>query len=323
MKKLRVAVLRGGPSPEYDVSLKSGGNVLKNLSPKYEPLDILITKDGTWHVGGIATTPDLACQGVDVIFNAMHGAYGEDGTVQRIMENMHIPYTGSGPLGSALAMNKDVAKTIYKKIGLSTPEGHVVKEDDDVETQVFKIFYPKRRSSWFVKPAGSGSSLGTAIVRTTDDLSRGINRARKYSDRVLVEEVIDGKETTCFVIDALDGSGYYPLPPIEIVKPNGREIFDYDAKYKDMCEERCPGNFTEEEVKNIQYAAGAAHHALGLRHYSRSDFIITPEGKIYILETNSLPGMTEQSLITKALSATGVHVKDFLDHLIALAREGK
>jgi D-alanine-D-alanine ligase len=322
IQKTRVAILRGGPSPEYEVSLKTGANLLSLLSQdeeKYEPVDIFIDKQGVWHYRGLPTEPHKALRYIDVAVNAMHGAYGEDGRVQKILESHKTPYTGSDVLSSALAMSKDMAKKVYKRHGIRTPEYEVLKNEPELEEKLVEIFRNFLHPV-IVKPAAGGSSIGTKLAHTWEELRESVKSAFEHSERVLVEEFVRGKEATCGVIESFRDEKLYALMPIEIVKDKN-SIFGFDEKYSGKAEENCPGSFTKEENKLIEAAAKNAHTALGLRHYSRTDMIITPRGNVYVLETNSLPGLTKESLFPKALKALGIKEKQFLDHLIELARK--
>jgi D-alanine-D-alanine ligase len=317
MKK-KVGVLRGGPSSEYEVSLKTGKTVLDNLPSSYEGLDILIDKDGVWYISGLKTDPLRVSKQVDVIFNALHGTYGEDGIVQRILEQLSIPYTGSTALASAVGMNKLLTKKIYKNNNIKTPLYTTVSKKENIGEHVIRIFktFPM---PVVIKPVSGGSSVGTCIAKNIKELERGIIEALKYSDSALIEEFIIGKEATCGVVDNFRNEDRYALVPIEIRKPTNASFFDYQAKYGGQSLEICPGNFTSEEKKLIENISKQAHEVLGLRHYSRSDFIIHPKRGIYILETNTLPGLTSESLLPKSLKAIGCSLPDFFDHLIKLA----
>jgi D-alanine--D-alanine ligase len=315
--KIRVAVLRGGPSSEYDVSLKTGGYVLKNLPDKYEGVDVLIDRDGLWHIGGLPKTPDKVLNKVDVVFNALHGAYGEDGKVQHILQTHAVPFTGSSPFASALGMNKVFSKELFVKNNIKTPQYTVVRSGENIAERTGSIF-KSFLMPLVVKPATSDSSVGLSIVRTIPELHEGIERAFEHSHIALIEEFIPGREATCGVIENFRGQPLYALLPTEIRKKNDG-AFDYNAKYIGETEEITPGNFSEKEKRTIEDFAKLAHKVLGLRHYSRSDFIVTPKRGIYILETNSQPGLTEHSLMPKAFSASGIPVSHFLDHVLSLA----
>lgn len=316
--KIRVGVLRGGPSSEYEVSLKTGASILKNLPSRYHPQDIYISKAGVWHVDGFEREPGRALQGIDVVFNALHGQYGEDGKVQQLLDGLGVPYTGSGALPSAWAMNKHAAKKVYASHGLRTPHYVLMYRDDDRPENHLHIF---RHFSMpvVVKPVSAGSSVGVTIAWDILSIKDGILAALEHSDAVLVEEYVRGREATVGVIDGFRDRKHYSLLPVEIV-PKAAKFFDYGSKYGGDTDEICPGNFTKEESAELQDLAVRAHRALGLKHYSRSDFIVSKKG-IFILETNTLPGLTEHSLLPKSLHAVGSSLPEFIDHVLTLTIE--
>lgn len=316
MSQIRVGVVRGGPSSEYPVSLKTGGSVLRHLDrEKYAPVDILLSTRGEWYMNGLRTDLATISHHVDVVWNALHGTFGEDGKVQQMFESFSIPYTGSGVLASALGMHKGLAKERFRDAGLLTPEGHVVSVEDNLNEVAAQLAHT-RSLPLIVKPVSGGSSVATKIARTPEELRQAIHSASKHGD-ILVEEVIEGKEATCCVIDTGNDDEHVVLYPIEIVPPQSRDFFDYDAKYSGESQEICPGRFSLSAHSTLRDLAIKAHRALGARHYSRSDFILSPKG-IYILELNTLPGLTETSLLPKALDAGGVTLPEFLDHVIGL-----
>ncbi|MDP3875076.1 MAG: hypothetical protein Q8Q22_00960 [bacterium] len=304
--KIRVAVLRGGLSNGYDTSLKMGEHILsalREMPEVYEPTDIFISKDGEWHRGGLVYEPHHALQHTDVIWNALHGSYGEDGQVQRVLEGLQIPFTGSSAVASALAINKDMARRLYRKNSLLTPAHELITEDNLNEDRLIDIsrnylypviVRPARRSS--DEQANASESLGVSLVHTFHELKQTIKEAFTHSPRVLVEEFIKGNEVSCAVIEGARGERIYALLPSS------------KSKFK----------LKVEENKEIEGMARRAHEVLGLSHYSSSDFIITPKRKIYILETNSLPVFHEDSLMHHSLHATGWRPRDFVDHVIKL-----
>src|SRR3989344_4256034 len=315
--KIVVGVLRGGPSSEYEVSLKSGDAVLNNLHPsKFTLRDILIDKDGVWHIGGASRKPEQALKGVDVVVNALHGEYGEDGQVQRVLEHFRVPYTGSDVFGSALAMNQVLAKRRLITEGIKTPHHAVIRGDEgDIERQTTEAFRSVSLPV-IVKPALLGSSVGISIARDFHEFEASVRKALSHSPVVLVEEFVKGREATVGVVENFRGKEIYSLLPVEIRPPANKDFFDYEAKYTGISQEICPGNFSPEEMQELQRLAIAAHKALGLRHYSRSDFIVTPTRGIFFLETNTLPGLTAESLMPKSLRAVGAELPEFLDHIV-------
>jgi len=319
-----VAVLRGGPSSEYDVSLKTGGAVLAALDrERYDPRDIFISKSGEWHRNGIVVTPTQALRDADVAFNALHGQYGEDGGVQRTLDTLGVPYTGSGAFASAQAFNKHLTREAAAHLGIKVAQGTLFARSDtnDMQQRALKLFrtFPM---PVIIKPVTGGSSVGVTLARDFPSLMQGIDRALEVSPKALIEEYIRGREATVGVIDHFRGEKSYALLPIEIVPPPKFSFFDYEAKYGGASKEVCPGNFSVSEKQQLSNMARRVHEGMELSHYSRSDFIVSKRG-IYFLEVNTLPGLTKESLLPKALHAVGAKFSDFLDHLIALARGKK
>ncbi|MDB5224745.1 MAG: D-alanine--D-alanine ligase [Candidatus Adlerbacteria bacterium] len=318
-----VGVLRGGPSSEYEVSLKSGASVLAALNEgqykdKYDVRDIFIDREGVWHAGGIPANPDRALQGIDVVFNALHGEYGEDGNVQRLLQTLGVPYTGSGPESAALTFNKHLTNTQAKKLGVKVAHNILVNADDDLDARAFELFRSFPHPA-IVKPVRGGSSVGTTVADSYHALRTGLDRAAAVSPVILVEEFIKGREATVGVLDHFRNEDTYALMPVEIIPAPHRSFFDYDAKYSGETTERVPGNFTDEQKRELARVAKLVHSEMGLDHYSRSDFIVSPRG-IYFLEVNTLPGLTQESLLPKALHAVGMKFADFLEHVLTLAR---
>lgn len=314
--------MRGGPNSEYEVSLSTGGNVLAALRgplyDKYRAYDILIDKAGNWHIDGMPADQYDIAHRFDVIFNALHGSYGEDGKVQQILEAHGIKFTGSDSLASAVGMNKGLSKNVFKNNGLKTPVGREIpsieaRRAEAIADELFRTFPMPA----VVKPMSAGSSVGVSIVKTKTELVPALREAAKHGDSVLIEEYIPGIEATVAVIEGFRGQELYVLPVIEI-RPKTK-FFDYQAKYAGQSDEIVPATFSAKVKEELAELAQKAHRALGLRHYSRSDFIISPRRGIYILESNSLPGLTEQSLVPKALRSVGSDTESLVDHLIALA----
>ncbi len=319
--KIRVGVLRGGPSDEYEVSLKTGATVLKHLSEAYQPIDIFIDRAGRWHTHGVGHEPHQALPKLDVIFNALHGQYGESGEVQHFLETHQFPFSGSGRFACALATNKALAKTMVGRLGIKTPFHKIIhREEANPIDSLAAYLYRSFPQPSVVKPLDRGSSLGTSIVSTPRELADALDHAFLVSDTVLVEEYIVGREATCGVLENYRGEPCYAFLPVEITPPAESRFFDYFAKYSGTSVMVCPGNFTVEEKENLQGLAQRVHQALGLRHYSRSDFIVHPRRGIYFLEADALPDLIEESSpYLKSLHAVGTPIPQFLDHVIGLA----
>lgn len=317
MPRMRVGVVRGGPSSEYAISLKTGENILRALDEeRYLPIDILLTTRGEWYMNGVRTSLGDIAAHVDVVWNALHGTFGEDGKVQQLFETFGIPYTGSGVLASALGMNKELAKERFRESGLRTPSSTLVEKQSDSGEVAFQRFRYGGLPV-VVKPLAGGSSIAVSIARTFKELREAIEDAAVHGD-VLIEECIEGVDATVGVIEDANG-GHYALHPVEIIPPKDNAFYDYDAKYGGESEMICPGRFTAEIARELQEMAIRAHRAIGARHYSRSDFIVSPRG-IYILEINTLPGMSV--LFPRSLKASGAEFGEFLDHIVELAVSG-
>ncbi|MFA6295494.1 MAG: D-alanine--D-alanine ligase [Candidatus Paceibacterota bacterium] len=323
--RLRVGVLRGGPSAEYEVSLNSGAAVINSLNERYKdrfrPIDIFINKKGIWHIDGIPVKPEQVIHRIDVAWNALHGAFGEDGKIQHFFEVHRTPFTGSGSLGSALGMNKMMAKKIFRDHDIKTPLEREILSDEILSSSgmdaLIKNLFNTLLLPAVIKPISSGSSIGVSVVRTYGELPVALALAAKHGDSVIVEEFIPGIEATCGVIEDFRGQTLYALPPVEI-RPT-TVFFDYEAKYNGKSLEIIPATFTDKIKKNIEDISCRIHRALGLRHYSRSDFIIHPRRGVYALEVNTLPGLTDESLLPKSLRAVGSDIHELVGHTIGLA----
>ncbi len=316
----RILVLRGGPSSEFEVSLKTGKTVIENLKEDFFVKDCVIDKQGVWHIEGVPIDPRNATLDIDLVFNAMHGEYGEDGTVQNILENLGVKFTGPNSFGARLSMNKVLAKKVYQDLGFKTPHSTVIERTENLDNLAINIFrsFPM---PVVLKPIDKGSSVGVTIARDFQSLVDSMRSLFIDHEKLLLEEYIPGKEATLGVIENFRNKELYSLVPIEIRKPASKDFYDYEAKYSDASTGYiCPGEFTEEEKKMIAEMAEKAHKALGLRHYSRSDFIVHPRRGIYILETNSLPGLTDHSLVPKGVNAVGSSLKEFLRHVVDLVK---
>lgn len=317
--RTRISVVRGGPSSEYNVSLRTGEHVLKNLDQeKYHVNDVVLTRDGVWYINGARANFAQIAEQTDVVFNAMHGEFGEDGKAQQLFQSFGLPHTGSDSVASAIGMHKELSKDRFRSVGIPVARGEVIPRDAHMPGVAFHIARDFGLPV-IVKPVTGGSSIATRVARDETQLVLALDEAAKYGD-VLVEEFLNGKEATCAVIDSGDGE-HFVLIPTEIRHKSEHGFFDHDSKYSGATEEICPGDFTLGDMTKIREYATMAHKAINARHYSRSDFMVTPSG-IYILEINTLPGLTEQSLLPLALGVSGVSMTEFLDHVIELAKRG-
>ncbi len=313
--------MRGGLGSEYHVSLKTGENILASLPrDKYEVHDILITNMGEWNLDGVPTAPAKLMQHIDVVFNALHGEFGEDGKVQRILELFNIPYTGSTAIPSAVGMNKELSKKYFSAIGIKVPKGVTVSRGEEIGEVVARVGQ-EIRAPYVVKPLSGGSSIGLSLARNDSELVTSIEHALAYAEKAIIEEYVCGREVTLGVVDSVDGMGAYATPPLEILLPEG-QLFDYAQKYKNLAHPVGPARMSITERTALEDAALRAHAHLGARHYARYDFIMTDEGPC-LLEVNTLPGLTLTSLLPQSLKLHGLELPEFLDYIVGLALQKK
>ncbi|MDC7682550.1 ATP-grasp domain-containing protein [Asticcacaulis sp. BYS171W] len=323
---MRITILFGGLSRERLVSVASAQSLHKALpeadlwfwdednsvheaSPlallgHARPFEIPFKADGH-ALGTIAHALDKAAAEDRVLVLGLHGGIAENGQFQVMCESRGVPFTGSGSAASHLAFDKASAKLFAGFAGVSSPSGVALADIDEAFAQYGKLV---------AKPAQDGSSFGLIFVNSTNDIA-AVRQAAKTT-AYLIEPFIEGREATCGVLEQADGS-LIALPPVEIIPDRG--AFDYESKYlSNKTEEICPGRFTEAETAAIQDMAVRAHKALSCRGYTRTDFIVTQKGPVYI-ETNTLPGMTASSLYPKELAAQGIAFADFLHGQIDIA----
>lgn len=327
-KKIKVAILCGGPSSEYEVSLNSGQNVWQNLNKqKYESVLIKISRDGEFFLNNKKLNffsvgwRESDLKKYDVIFLALHGEFGEDGKIQALLDLLKVPYTCSGVLPSAWGMDKNKTNLLVKKYGLRVPETLVFNKSFSKD----KILLVAKKNLGFplvVKPNKSGSSVGITIVKKLEDLLPALKQAFQGDTQVLLQEFISGQELTCGVLGNSNDEDLEALPLVEI-KP-GREFFDYKAKYSDQTtQEICPAQIPDNLTHQVQAQAIKVHKLLGCDGLTRSDFIFNKEKGLYFLEINTIPGLTTASLCPKEAIAAGYTYADFLDKIIQLALNKK
>jgi D-alanine-D-alanine ligase len=347
-KRLRVGVLFGGRSGEHEVSLASAASVIRGLdSDKYEAVPIGITKEGHWLVGAgaqkmlpevlkagqrvmmTADPTDAALvrldgsgggQRIDVVFPVMHGTYGEDGTIQGLLDLAGLPFVGAGVLGSAIAMDKDVAKKLLQAAKIPVVPWITVQRPDwerepkEIQRAIEKKFkYPV-----FVKPATLGSSVGMTKAHSREELAPALNLAAEFAMKILVERAVVAREIE---VSVLGNSEPAASIPGEIV-PH-REFYDYAAKYlEEGTQLLIPAKLQPAQVKKFQAMAVAAFRVLELSGMARVDFFLEKKGgKIYLNEVNTIPGFTSISMYPKLWEASGIPFRELIDRLIALALE--
>jgi D-alanine-D-alanine ligase len=331
-RRLRVALLAGGRSSEHDVSLASARSVLEALDPaRYDVVGIAIGRDGRWALDSVSDTELpvsdtvspaetlpvsadagtlAALGGVDVVLPILHGPFGEDGTVQGLLELADIPYVGAGVAASALAMDKDLFKKVMRDSGIPVARHHTIRLGDPVDNP---LGYPA-----FVKPARLGSSVG--ISKVHDELEAAVARARRHDEKVLVEELVTGMEVECGVL------GNRLPPPIASLP--GRidtlqhDWYDYASKYDEGGMELViPPELPQQTIERVQRRAVDAFVASECEGMARVDFFVRDDGEVVVNELNTIPGFTATSVYAKLFQASGIEYAALLDRLVALALE--
>jgi len=324
MTRTIVGVLRGGASSEYDLSLKTGSAVMQALpEDAYAIRDILIDKSGAWNVQGRSMDPVRALQGIDVVFNALHGNTGEDGKVVRILERAGVPYTGGRPHGLRNSLNKITTRQLLQKEGIRMPRSVSFSAVEDLTTAdlarlVFNTFGPP----YVVKPVSGSFSSGVRFVSSLPELPDALGDVLDDHEMVVVEEFVQGKEISVGVIDNFRDIDVYALSPAEVMCTDEGVCITGRAWREGMLNMTCPTpSLSSEHKEQATEIAQKAHQALGLSGYSSVDFISTPRG-VYVLEVDALPGLYQGAPFPVMLEGVGSSVPEFIEHAIAQARRG-
>jgi len=290
---LRVAVLFGGPSPEAEVSRRSARSVISALE-----------KSGHT-VFGVELSQDLPQKIVEInpdkVFIVLHGSPGEDGTVQGLLEIMNLPYTGCNTQASAVCMDKDITKRVLKTYGVPVPSGETYFDGDKVESKEIPCV---------VKPARAGSTVGTTLVKEKAEFEKAVQRAFRYDRKILVEEYIEGRELT---VGVLNGTA---LPPVEIITETG--FYDYSAKYEDPATSYIvPAPVSDRLARKLKELSEKVYKVLECKGAVRIDYRVDRWGNPFVLEVNTIPGMTERSLLPKAAKAVGISFPQLIERILA------
>ncbi len=298
-KNLKIAVAMGGPGSEHDVSMASGKAVLRALKDAgCNAVELIVTERS------ISVPEDI-----DMVFNTIHGTFGEDGGLQKLLDEQGVDYTGAGAISSELAFDKILSKKKFIEAGVPTPRSEMVDCADGLKI-------PEMDLPYVVKPPREGSSVGVHICRTLDEAKSAMEDAMKFSNDVLVEQFVEGKELT---VGVLDGE---VLPVVHIAPRSG--FYNMNNKYPWMSGDGgtdyyCPADLSPELTKIVQDAALAAHKSLGIEVYSRVDVLLDEDGNPYVLEANTIPGMTESSLLPKSAKVAGYEFSELCMKIIGLS----
>ncbi|ANY08149.1 D-alanine--D-alanine ligase family protein [Pseudonocardia sp. HH130630-07] len=347
--RVRVAVVFGGRSSEHAISCVSAGSVLAHLdAERFEVVPVGVARDGSWVVGpsdpqqlaitdrrlpeidgaaepvvlpaepgrGLlrlpADRPGEVLSGVDVVFPLLHGAFGEDGTIQGLLEMAGVPYVGAGVLASAVGMDKEFAKKLLRAEGLDVADGVVLRPGTDIG------FADRDRLGLplFVKPARAGSSMGVTRVTDPSGLDAAIAAAREHDPKVLVEAAVPGREVECAVLEFPDGSVRASLPAE--LRYNG-EFYDFESKYLDVSELDIPAKLDDEVIDSLRWKAVTAFRALDVQGLARVDFFVADDGRITVNEVNTMPGFTPSSAFPKMWAVTGLDYGELLTTMVETA----
>lgn len=292
LKSKKIGVFLGGISSEREISLKSGEAVLGALKELGQnAIKVDITSDSPSDI-----KKHIESNNLDLVFIALHGEFGEDGKLQKILEDLNVPFTGSGSIASHLAMDKVESKKMFKNAGLDVPSYFIMDSEGDESLERAKLAgFPL-----VVKPCNGGSSIGLSLVENSVEFERAVSLAKKYDGSIVIEQFIRGRELTVGILDDK------PLPPIEIV--TDEPFFNYQAKYKSSTTNYIvPAKLDLKLTKRVMDSGLIAHKALSCRNFSRVDMILSEkDSKVYILELNAIPGLTQRSLLPKAAKSIGI-----------------
>ncbi len=302
----KIGVLMGGDSPERDVSLRSGMAIYRALERRgYSAIAIDVGRD-------ICNV--LMKEGVEIAFLALHGGYGEDGSIQGLLEVMGIPYTGSGVLASALSMDKEASKKVFLYHRIKVPPFVVLSEEEIISRQINRDLCPFELP-WVIKPSKEGSSIGVSIVRDEREITAALDSAFKFGKRIIIERYIKGKEIQVGILNNRI------LGSIE-VKPK-KDFYSYEAKYTPgLTEYISPPDLSPDDLRRVEEIGLSAHVALGCRGATRVDTILSEEGDVYVLEVNTIPGMTETSLLPKIAKQSNLEFDALIEEILRDVVEG-
>lgn len=322
MSRIRVAVIRGGLDECFKRSLVTGTMVHTHVyADDFDIVDIIIAKSGEWLRDGRVCFPEQILHSVDVVFNALHGAYGADGSIQRLCDRYVVPYTGSGAFAANIAKNKALTKNFLKETGIKVPPHILVTRDSlpevqRIATNITSLFGPQ----YVIKPVSAHTRTGTMMVKNPQLLAQALTDALKTYEEVMVEAMVSGREAACGVIERYRDIPLYTLPPVEIVSP-------YFPSSEHIAEKRttemfCPARFNTDLKEQIERIASLVHTELNLSQYSRSDFVIAHDG-VYFIDVRPLPAIDMESLFSRAMQAVGSTHREFITHLIIDALQNR
>jgi D-alanine-D-alanine ligase len=312
----RIGILRGGVSPQYSISLKTGGAVQQALlDGGFEAIDMLLDKEGVLHIKGIPADLEKTKLSVDYVWNALHGEFGEDGKIQGLLDQYGIPYSGSGVAASAQAFNKQVTKEHAKALGIKTPVSLLIMPDgsesvSETTARIYKTMAPP----WVVKPLTGGSSVNTFFAFTPLELSQIVDDAISHNQTFMVEQYISGTEVAVGVIEEFRNKKNYVLPVVDIASPS-RGVLSYESREGEGYT-ATQSRLRPSEREEVSVLAQKIHDSLGAKDYSQSEFIVDRFGKIWFIETDTHPALHPEAPFYKALEAVGATLTEFVKSVL-------
>ena len=307
---MHVTILRGGPSNDYERSLRTGLLVNRTLCDKHNVVDVFIDPDGQWHKDGLRVAPAQVFTHTDLVWNALHGEYGEDGKVQQLLEQFGVPYTCSRPLATASAWRKDLGQQILVDAGMNVPQT-ILMDSSHNPDEVAKRAFCEIGGQYVVKPARGAFSRGVKAVRSIQELEDMLTAMIDWHEHLLLQEAVRGVEVKCLVVDGFRNQDCYVSLPVEIVK--GSRFAIHNPVLPDN-EYRAPARLSKKESELVQQTAMRAHKALGLESYSSVDMILARRGLV-VLEVDALPPLAEPDHIPATLAATGATLPELIHHI--------
>lgn len=324
LNKVRVGVLRGGIGHEYNISLESGSFVLSHIPrERYQPVDILIDRDGVWHRNGIPMAPVEISEHIDVAFNCLHGADGEDGRIQKFLEEQGVAFVGSDSLSSAMTGHKGAAKERLAAIGYQTPKYALLKDlskyatpedrHNHMRRKAMEIF-KKMSGPWIVKPILGSASTHTYLVTTFAELISIFDFLSDLFDEILVEEYIEGKEVVSAILENYRGEDHYVTPPREVVKPD--KILSQEIRAQGLHKVYVVGRDMHEHKDKLEAMTRDIHREFNMSDFSLVEYIVHPRKGIYVIEIDSVPVLARGEAIHDMLRSIDMSESQFIDHLI-------
>lgn len=320
---IRVAVLRGGVGHEYNVSLETGSYVLSKIPRDlYKPVDILIDRDGVWHLNGVAINPEDLPQYADLVFNCLHGSDGEDGRIQKFLERLGIAFVGSDALASAMTGKKHITKERLSAIGYKTPKYILLQGLADYESEEARHDFMRKKAMevfkkmhgpWIVKPVLGSASTHTYIVTTFSELISILNHLSDNFDEILVEEYVHGREVVSAVLRGYRDEDHYVFPPREVIKPG--KVLDESIRRQGLHKVYVVGRGGDAISQEIESMTRKIHKEFNLSDFSLVEYIVSPKG-IYVIEIDSVPILAHGETIHDMLESVGLSGEDFVKHLI-------